>query len=168
MPFKDKEFDYVICSHVLEHVDDVGAFVNELMRVAGKGYIEFPTVCYEYLYDFAEHKNYVGYRHGEIVWMKKEDIPLDSFRVVTDFFKVALNSGYADIVQTLKRYMVTGFEWHGHVGVRYADSISDLLDVPSSLERRRCFRVLLKSWLVRIVRRSHTLVSRAGNSIKRR
>ena len=42
-PFKDKEFDFVIASHVIEHVEDVDFFIKELQRVAKKGYIEVPT-----------------------------------------------------------------------------------------------------------------------------
>jgi|TARA_B100000929_G_scaffold274697_1_gene248049 ubiquinone/menaquinone biosynthesis C-methylase UbiE len=44
LPFKDKEFDFVIASHVLEHVIDVDFFIKELERVSTKGYIELPTV----------------------------------------------------------------------------------------------------------------------------
>ncbi len=44
LPFKDKEFDFVIASHVIEHVEDVDTFINELQRVASKGYIELPTI----------------------------------------------------------------------------------------------------------------------------
>ena len=43
LPFKDKEFDFVISSHVLEHVEDISYFLNELARVSKKGYIEVPT-----------------------------------------------------------------------------------------------------------------------------
>ena len=43
LPFKDKEFDFVITSHVIEHVEDVNFFVKEIERVASKGYIELPT-----------------------------------------------------------------------------------------------------------------------------
>ncbi len=43
LPFKDKEFDFVIASHVLEHVKDVDMFIKELERVSSKGYIEVPT-----------------------------------------------------------------------------------------------------------------------------
>ena len=43
LPFKDKEFDFVIASHVLEHVKDFKFFINELERVSDKGYIELPT-----------------------------------------------------------------------------------------------------------------------------
>ena len=42
-PFKDKEFDFVIASHVIEHVEDIDFFIKELQRVAKKGYIEVPT-----------------------------------------------------------------------------------------------------------------------------
>ena len=44
LPFKDKEFDFVIASHVMEHVDDVEFFISELERVSRKGYIELPTM----------------------------------------------------------------------------------------------------------------------------
>ena len=43
LPFKDKEFDFVIASHVLEHVKDIDIFIKELERVSSKGYIEVPT-----------------------------------------------------------------------------------------------------------------------------
>ena len=43
LPFKDKEFDFVIASHVMEHVEDVEFFIKELERVSNKGYIELPT-----------------------------------------------------------------------------------------------------------------------------
>ena len=43
LPFKDKEFDFVIASHVIEHVENVSFFINELERVSSKGYIELPT-----------------------------------------------------------------------------------------------------------------------------
>jgi SAM-dependent methyltransferase len=42
MPFQDKEFDFVYCSHVLEHVESPEKACNELMRVAKSGYIETP------------------------------------------------------------------------------------------------------------------------------
>jgi ubiquinone/menaquinone biosynthesis C-methylase UbiE len=44
LPFKDKEFDFVIASHVLEHVDDVNFFIKEIERISTKGYIELPTI----------------------------------------------------------------------------------------------------------------------------
>lgn len=42
MPFPDKSFDFIIASHIAEHVDDPKKFCDELMRVAKSGYIETP------------------------------------------------------------------------------------------------------------------------------
>jgi SAM-dependent methyltransferase len=55
LPFTDKEFDFVITSHVIEHVKDVNFFVKELERVASKGYIELPTILEDNL--VFENKN---------------------------------------------------------------------------------------------------------------
>ena len=44
LPFKNKEFDFVIASHVLEHVEDPAFFIKELERVSIQGYIELPTI----------------------------------------------------------------------------------------------------------------------------
>ena len=43
LPFKDKEFDFVIASHVIEHVEDFQFFIKELERITLKGYIELPS-----------------------------------------------------------------------------------------------------------------------------
>jgi len=43
LPFKNKEFDYVIASHVIEHVDDFEYFIKEIERISSQGYIELPT-----------------------------------------------------------------------------------------------------------------------------
>ena len=43
LPFEDNHFDFIIASHVLEHVEDYKFFINELERVSSKGYIELPT-----------------------------------------------------------------------------------------------------------------------------
>ena len=55
LPFKDKEFDFVITSHVIEHVEDVNFFIKELQRVSTKGYIELPTMLEDNL--VFENKN---------------------------------------------------------------------------------------------------------------
>lgn len=43
LPFQDKEFDYVILSHVLEHIPSLESFINEVIRISKSGYIELPT-----------------------------------------------------------------------------------------------------------------------------
>jgi len=43
LPFKDNEFDFVITSHVIEHVENFQFFIKEIERISKQGYIELPT-----------------------------------------------------------------------------------------------------------------------------
>ena len=42
-PFRDKQFDFVLCAHTLEDVRDPIRVCRELVRVAKAGYIEVPS-----------------------------------------------------------------------------------------------------------------------------
>lgn len=53
LPFRDKEFDFIYCSHVLEHVDDPQKACKEIMRVGKRGYIETPTRLSDMVYNFS-------------------------------------------------------------------------------------------------------------------
>ena len=55
MPFNDAAFDYVVCSHLLEHVTDPAAVMHEMMRVAKAGYIEVPEAASAKIVDFPTH-----------------------------------------------------------------------------------------------------------------
>jgi radical SAM superfamily enzyme YgiQ (UPF0313 family)/ubiquinone/menaquinone biosynthesis C-methylase UbiE len=71
LPFSDKEFDFVYCSHVLEHVNDPQKACSELMRVAKRGYIETPTRGKDLWLNTAEisnHKWAVEFLHGLITF----------------------------------------------------------------------------------------------------
>lgn len=46
-PFEDKQFDFTICSHLLEDVRDPLFVCSEIMRVSKAGYIETPSRLYE-------------------------------------------------------------------------------------------------------------------------
>ncbi|MGB0908935.1 MAG: class I SAM-dependent methyltransferase [Nitrospirales bacterium] len=52
LPFKDQTFDYIIASHVVEHVEDPTQACNELIRVGRAGYVETPSPFYEQGYNF--------------------------------------------------------------------------------------------------------------------
>ena len=55
LPFADGAFDYVICLHVLEHVEDADLLLSEMMRVASRGYIETPSEIGERIYGWHYH-----------------------------------------------------------------------------------------------------------------
>jgi ubiquinone/menaquinone biosynthesis C-methylase UbiE len=58
-PFKDSEFDFVYCSHVLEHVVEPETACKELMRIAKRGYIECPRLEQDTFFNSAEISNHL-------------------------------------------------------------------------------------------------------------
>lgn len=50
----DKEFDYLFCAHVLEHVQDPIACARTMSRIAKRGTAVFPSVMKESLFNFEE------------------------------------------------------------------------------------------------------------------
>jgi len=71
LPFKDKTFDYVISSHVLEHVNNPSIFLEEISRVGKRGYIEAPSLIGEYLIPKKSHKWVLLELEEKIVLMEK-------------------------------------------------------------------------------------------------
>lgn len=57
LPFADKEFDSVLCSHTIEHVEDARAFWNELKRVGDHVMLVVPP-----LWDFTAAFNLFEHR----------------------------------------------------------------------------------------------------------
>jgi len=57
-PFEDEEFDFVYCSHVLEHLDDPAKACEELMRIAKRGYIETPAKSSDIMFNFTKILNH--------------------------------------------------------------------------------------------------------------
>ncbi|MDS4020243.1 MAG: methyltransferase domain-containing protein [Candidatus Competibacter sp.] len=55
LPFKDKSFDFVVASHILEHIANPGVFLDELQRVGKAGYIETPNIIFERLHPYDIH-----------------------------------------------------------------------------------------------------------------
>lgn len=127
-PFANNEFDYVICSHVLEHVEtqEIPLFLCELFRVAGQGYIEFPTVYYEYVYNFPEHVTCLLFRNNAINFISKNECRLDEFAIIQRFFYESLKAGRDGLVHDLKQYFFQGFEWAKAIPFQEATSITDV------------------------------------------
>jgi SAM-dependent methyltransferase len=71
LPFRDKSFDFVIASHVLEHSADPESFLRELQRVAKAGYIETPDAFMERINPYWDHRSEVTVRNGVLEVRKK-------------------------------------------------------------------------------------------------
>ena len=68
LPFKDKEFDYVICCQVLEHVEDPVKFLSEQFRVAKRGFIETPSLLGEYFFPRESHK-WILHEYKDVLYL---------------------------------------------------------------------------------------------------
>jgi len=71
--FKDKEFDFAWCHHVIEHVQDPNKACAEIMRIAKTGVFYFPTVSIEILCGRDDHNWMVfpNYEKKHLLFIKK-------------------------------------------------------------------------------------------------
>jgi SAM-dependent methyltransferase len=103
MPYKDKEFDFVYCSHVLEHVSDPAKACEEIMRVGKRGYIETPTRTSDIMLNFTRlpghHKWHINLLGHTLIFMEYADRELRDTGL-NDFFYL-LHSNYKNPFQTL-------------------------------------------------------------------
>lgn len=64
LPFEDKSFDTVVCTHVIEHVLEYRKAIAELRRIARKRVIIVVPREREYRYTFNPHFNFFPYPHS--------------------------------------------------------------------------------------------------------
>lgn len=64
LPWPDKMFDTVICTHVIEHIVDYRAAIAELRRVTRRRLIIVVPREREYRYTFNPHLNFFPYAHS--------------------------------------------------------------------------------------------------------
>ena len=114
MPFADGAFDYVICSHVLEHVEHPDAVIAELVRVAAAGYIEVPEASSAKIVDFPSHLWWVTFEDGVLVFTAKSQAYFDA-----DIDRYLDESGMrrqvADLLDKHLDHRVIEQHWHGDV-----------------------------------------------------
>ena len=118
LPFQDKEFDYVICNQVLEHVENPTAFLNEQMRVAKRGYLEAPSLIGEYLHPKESHKWLILEIEGKIVLMDKEKVGFKPSHDLGDVFLHYLpqhSLGFKILQYTHGEIQNVRYEWEGEI-----------------------------------------------------
>jgi len=114
LPFRDKAFDFVIASHVLEHSRDPEAFLRELQRVARAGYIEVPDAFMERINPYLDHRLEITVREGRLVIRKKSAHQADSELV--ELYEHKANAVIAG--ETMRRH-----PFHFHVRYYWEDTI---------------------------------------------
>jgi ubiquinone/menaquinone biosynthesis C-methylase UbiE len=120
LPFEDNEFDYVICCHVLEHVDDPIRFMREQCRVAKRGYLETPNLMGEHLAPKESHRWLLLEVNEKIVAFEKEKLGFNTSNDFGDIFLEYLpqNSiGFKILQRTHADIMTLRYEWADEIEV---------------------------------------------------
>ncbi|HET6243566.1 MAG: glycosyltransferase [Bacteroidetes bacterium] len=81
MPFEKDEFDFVIASHIAEHIEDPEKFCKELSRVGRMGYVETPGKLSELFFNEPFHK-WIVYKKGDVLVFKEKT----GFKCFSEFF----------------------------------------------------------------------------------
>lgn len=116
-PFKDKEFDFVYCSHLLEHVADPARACTELMRIAKRGYIETPTKTSDIMFNFTDlpdhHKWHVQILGNTLIfmeWKEKERRDTGTNYFFKQFHSKTKNP-FQDLVHNNRDMFINMFLW---------------------------------------------------------
>lgn len=115
LPFGDKTFDYVICSHILEHMDDPKRFVDEVVRVGKRGYIEVPSALSERIFGWNFHHWYCSMESGTLILRKKT-----SGEQFKGFFHrlIAETIWFRRFFEKYEDEMYVHYEWNGKANLK--------------------------------------------------
>jgi SAM-dependent methyltransferase len=121
-PFEDKEFDFVIATHVAEHVPDPVKFLAELVRISKRGYIEVPTP----FFDNAASGNDNPPPHGHLWWVTfNDDEEYIDFKprqkILSNPFLEAIDTTF--LVPFFGDQMVTGIYWENEIRAKVSRPI---------------------------------------------
>lgn len=116
LPFKDQIFDYVICSHVIEHAEDPGKFLDELSRVAPRGYIEAPSMIWEKLHPSRSyHRWFILCIDDTLVFVKKEREDLNHvFGVLFEYLN-SQSLEYRLFVRRFRNLFFIRYQWEKNI-----------------------------------------------------
>jgi len=137
-PFEDRQFDYVICSHVLEHIPEaeLDLFISELKRVAGRGYVEFPSVFYDLLNFSGAHLWMMNARDQLVLLMTRSRFRSNYIhQACRELFYGADRYMYR-AVRRYPEFFFCGFEWEGHIEHRVVTDYDELFNEDDLLTAR--------------------------------
>ena len=147
-PFKNNEFDYIICSHVVEHVPDPIHFMSEIFRVGGgRGYIEYPMITYEYLYNFDVHQHFVkfDFLNETLRYIPKKNTSFFEFIEVQAIYLKTLERGWDELCSFNKKLFFEGFEFNQPFKIVEESNIDKLLPSAELITKRKfTTRILIK------------------------
>jgi SAM-dependent methyltransferase len=129
LPFDTGIFDFAICSHMLEHVPDTAAVLDEISRVARAGYIEVPEAASAKIVDFPSHLWWCRLEDDVLVFQAKTTPWFDS--EIHDYLVASgLERRLGRLLDADLDHRVISLHWEGSIPYR----VEGVLD-PALVER---------------------------------
>lgn len=143
MPFEDKEFDFIYCSHLLEHVSDPAKACEELMRVGKRGYIETPTRTSDIMFNFLNlqdhHKWYIYIINNTVIFL--EWLGCERRDLNCNYFFEELLSKWKNPFQDLffkhRDLFVNMFLWSGRFNYIVIDKNGEIAALSDNMNKKR-------------------------------
>ena len=140
LPFRDNEFDFVITSHVIEHVNDFQFFIKEIERISKQGYIELPTRLGDNLV--------IENLKDHIWWFKYDDdlnflIVSKKNQILEPFINVATAKKLESI---FRESLVMELLWENKIDYKVDDSLE------MKLQTKFSFMLLIKKYFSKKIR----------------
>ena len=111
LPFPDKSFDFVYCSHIAEHIEDIGRFFQEIQRVGKAGYIETPSYLFEQMVGTTTHL-WALWVEGDVLHAEKKWVPGAPERVYHTMHRVlARHPSFSFLFALMPQFQPMQFWW---------------------------------------------------------
>ncbi len=135
LPFKNKSFDFVIASHVLEHTSHPRLFIEEMMRVGKAGYIEVPEAWIEHLNSWEIHRSEISIVDGVLVIREKSKPICDEF-VRRSFLERAFKKrSWRKFINRHPTIVICQYHWEKSINYRIEnEGVSLNWDVPMTIK----------------------------------
>jgi SAM-dependent methyltransferase len=127
MPFADGVFDYVVCSHVLEHVPDPAAVIAEITRVGRAGYIEVPQAASAKILDFPSHLWWCRLDGSTLVFTAKHARAFDP-EIAGYIERSGVERELERLLDRAFDYRIVSLRWNETIDVRIEGSLDPLFE----------------------------------------
>jgi SAM-dependent methyltransferase len=113
MPFKDKSIDFIVASHILEHIPNPESFLSEIQRVGKAGYIETPNFLCERLIPCKAHCLEIAVIDDTLHIFKKSSYRHDEFIAELDFLNK--NKEWKNVYESDLSLFHSRYYWSGEI-----------------------------------------------------